>query len=539
MFIDFLQTGVDGEIPQNGLHFYFYQRVFLRACLRYKYTYFVFPRGYSKSFLTVLSLMIKCILYPRCKLFVSSGGKEQSAGIVEEKVTELCRLVPALERELDRRPGKTKEGKDYAVYMFKNGSYFDNVPASEKSRGKRRHGGVLEECVSIDGDILSSVLLPMMNVSRAAMDGKKYPEEPLNSSQVYITTAGYKGTFPYTKLIQLLVWAITEPDVAFVMGGTWRIPVLMGLQEKNQIMKNKHDETFDEATFEREEESRWTGIVEGAYFNGEHFERGRILRKPEYEFSGRSNDKSYYVLSVDVGRTRCASVVTVFKVKPQDVGAPIISLVNMYVLEDENLLDQAVKLKRLFYKYHAETIVIDGNGVGAGLVDAMVKSQDDPETGENYPDFGVENDRDYNGEYKKFVTNRTEMDAMYIIKANAAINTECHANVVTLLGAGKLKFLIDEREARKKLLETQRGKNMSPEERKVYLLPYELTTNLKYEMMNLRQENEGTNIILKQTNKGIPKDKFSSYEYGVYYIKNREGQKKKKKFNAADWLFMN
>lgn len=34
MFIDFLQTGENGEIPEWGLKFYFYQRVFLRACLR-------------------------------------------------------------------------------------------------------------------------------------------------------------------------------------------------------------------------------------------------------------------------------------------------------------------------------------------------------------------------------------------------------------------------------------------------------------------------------------------------------------------------
>jgi hypothetical protein len=36
----------------------------------------VFPRAYSKSFLSVLVLMIRCILYPRAKLFVTSGGKE-------------------------------------------------------------------------------------------------------------------------------------------------------------------------------------------------------------------------------------------------------------------------------------------------------------------------------------------------------------------------------------------------------------------------------------------------------------------------------
>ena len=156
IFIDFL---LDMGNPQE-FKFYFYQRVFLRAAMRYKYVYMVFPRAYSKSFLSVLVLMIRCILYPRCKLFVTSGGKEQAAGIVKEKVTELCGLIPALDREIDRRPGRTREGKDYVCYVFKNGSYFDNIAASEKSRGKRRHGGLIEESVGVDGTILSEVILP-------------------------------------------------------------------------------------------------------------------------------------------------------------------------------------------------------------------------------------------------------------------------------------------------------------------------------------------------------------------------------------------
>jgi hypothetical protein len=76
MFVDFLQGGDSGIIPENGLKFYFYQRVFLRAAMRYKYVYMVFPRAYSKSFLSVLTLMCRCVLYPRAKLFVTSGGKE-------------------------------------------------------------------------------------------------------------------------------------------------------------------------------------------------------------------------------------------------------------------------------------------------------------------------------------------------------------------------------------------------------------------------------------------------------------------------------
>ena len=47
------------------------------------------------------------------------------------------------------------------------------------------------------------------------------------------TTAGWKGTFAYDKLIQFLVWMLTEPEKAIIMGGTWRIPVLVKLLDKN------------------------------------------------------------------------------------------------------------------------------------------------------------------------------------------------------------------------------------------------------------------------------------------------------------------
>ena len=537
MFIDFLQDGGD-PTKEKKLKFFFYQRVFLRAAMRYKYVYMVFPRAYSKSFLSVMVLMCRCILYRRSKLFVTSGGKEQAAGIVKEKVTEICTLVPAFDRELDRRPGKTREGKDYVCYVFKNGSYFDNIAASEKSRGKRRHGGLVEECVGVDGDILSQVIIPTMNVSRLCMDGTTQPDETLNKSQIYVTTAGFKNTFAYDKLIQLLVWMITEPHKAMVMGGTWRIPVLMKLLDKNFLQDLKKDGTFNEASFDREYESKWTGTVADAFFNGEIFDRNRNLQKPEVEHSGRSSAQAFYVLSVDVGRKGCDSVVCVFKVTPQSMGAAYKSLVNIYTFSDEHFEDQAIRIKKLFYKYKARRVVIDANGLGIGLVDYMIKSQIDPNTGDTYPDFGVYNDDELY--YKKYKTNVTEQDAMYLVKATAPINTEAHANAQSQLSSGKVKLLIDERVAKTKLMGTKVGQNMKPEERAEYLKPFTLTSILKEEMMNLREENEGVNIILKQANKGIRKDKFSAFEYGLYYIKQvEENKKRKKKFNAKDWCFMN
>ena len=535
MFIDFM-AGPDGG-PQH-FKLYFYQRIFLRAAMRHKYIYAVFPRAYSKSFLSMMVLMCRAILYPRCKLFITSGGKEQAAGIVKEKVQEICTLIPAFQKEIDWRRGQTLEGKDYVKYVFKNGSYFDNIAARESSRGKRRHGGLIEECVGVDGDILSQVIIPTMNISRMCMDGTTQPDETLNKSQIYITTAGYKNTFPYDKLIQLLVWEIVKPQQSIIMGGTYRIPVLMKLLDANFIKDLKMDGTFNESSFDREYESKWSGTVEDAFFNAEIFDRNRILNQPEYEASGRNSKLASYVLAVDVGRKGCDSVICVFKVTPQSQGGSIKSLVNLYTLSDEHFEDKTIKLKKLYYKYNADRIVIDGNGLGIGLIDYMVKTQIDPETNEIFPDFGVVNDDDLF--YKKYKTSNTVLDAMYIIKANAPLNTEAHAIAKSQLASGKVKFLIDERVAKNKLLAKKKGQTMTPEQRAEELKPFTLTSILKEEMMNLREETEGVNIILKQANKSIRKDKFSAFEYGLYYLKLEEDKKKKrKKFNAKDWCFLN
>ena len=534
MFVDYL---LEMGNPQD-FKFFFYQRVFLRIAMRHQYVYAVFPRAYSKSFLSIMTLMIRCILYPKCKLFVTSGGKEQAAGIMKEKVQEICNLIPAFKQEIDWTRGKTLEGKDYAKYVFQNESYFDNIAARESSRGKRRHAGVIEECVGVDGQILSEVIIPTMNTSRMCMDGSTHPEEQLNKSQLYITTAGYKNTYPYDKLIQFLVWQIVKPEKAMIMGGTYKIPVLVKLLDKNFVKDLKMDGTFNESSFAREYESKWSGTVEDAFFNSESFDRNRILKQPEKEASGRIGKGGFYVLSMDVGRKGCDSVVCVFKVTPQPQGVSLKQLVNIFTLSDEHFEDQCIKVKKLFYKFKAKRLVIDGNGLGIGLLDYLVKPQIDPDTNELFPDFGVYNDED--GYYKKYRTQNCEQDALYIIKANAPINTEAHANAQTQLSSGKVKMLIDERVAKTKLLGTKVGQNMTPEERAEYLKPFTLTSILKEEMMNLREETEGVNIILKQANRGIRKDKFSAFEYGLYYIKHEEdNKKKKKKFNAKEWCFFN
>ena len=522
IFVEFLC----GNNP-NNFKLYFYQRVFLRAVMRHRYAYATFPRAYSKSFLSVLVLMLRCILYPGSHLFVTTGGKEQAAGILKEKQEELCKLIPGLQNELDLTRGKTKTSKDNIELLFKNGSKLDIMAARQSSRGKRATGGLMEECILIDQTLLNEVIIPTMNVDRRLASGERIESETVNKSQIYVTTAGWKNSFAYQKLMQLLIQEIIDPAEAVVLGGTWRVPVMEKLLKKSFIEELKLDGTYNDASFAREYESEWSGDAENAYFSAERFDKHRQLLQPEYEFSNRSAKNAYYVISVDVGRKGCTSEVCVFKVTPQVQGTSLKSLVMLYSYEDEHFENQAIYLKKLFYKYKARTLVIDANGLGIGLVDYMVKAQIDPESGEVLPDFGVINDDE--GFYKKFRTGSTELDAMYLVKANAPINTEAYVYCQGQMNSGKIKFLIDEQQAKVKLMATKKGQEMDAAKRAVELQPFTLTTILREQMLNLVEENEGVNIILKRVSRSVPKDRFSAFIYGLYYIKLEEDRTRKKK----------
>lgn len=378
-----------------------------------------------------------------------------------------------------------------------------------------------------------------MNVDRLLPDGTRHEEEIINKSQIYVTTAGWKNTFPYEKLMMTLLEQVTKKEQSIVMGGTWRIPVAEGLLSHNFVQQLKLDGTYNDSSFGREYESEWSGDAENAYFSSEIFDKYRILLQPEYEYSGRSSKSAYYVLGIDVGRKGCTTEVCVLKVTPQPQGNSIKSLVNLQSWEEEHFEQQAINIKKLFYKYKARTCAIDANGLGIGLIDYMVKSQIDPETGDTLPPFGVDNLDEY-PEYKKFKTPDTEKDAMYLIKANAPINTEAHTYVQTQLSSGKIKFLIDETTAKIKLMETKLGQSMTPEKRAEYLMPFTLTTSLREQMLNLVEDNEGVNIILKQSTRAVLKDKFSAFEYGLLFIKREEDRrKKKKKLDISNLMLFN
>lgn len=117
---------------------FFYQRIVLRAIMRYKEVFVTACRAFSKSFITILAIFLQCVFIPGTKRFICAPNKNQSAQIAKEKIYEIYEKWPLLRREviggeISDTPGNF--GKDYVTIKFRNGSQFDVVGALDSQRG--------------------------------------------------------------------------------------------------------------------------------------------------------------------------------------------------------------------------------------------------------------------------------------------------------------------------------------------------------------------------------------------------------------------
>lgn len=513
-----------------------YQRIFLRAVMRFKNVYVTACRAFSKSFITILGMVLQCIFMPRTKRFICAPMKAQAAQIAKEKLTEIFRAWPLLRREviggdLTEVPGNY--GKDYVTLRFRNGSQFDVVGALESSLGGRRHGGLLDEIKLHDEELVNTVVLPLMNVSRRLPDGTVNPKEP-NQQQICATSAWLKTSFAYIKLIDMFVDSIINPNSTFVFGCDYRVPVMHGLLARDFVNKLKMSPSFNEETFAREYLSIWTGGGDESWFDFDKLQRYRKIKNPEKHANFRVGSNQYYLISVDVGRLSDQTVACIWRVNiVQD--KHYATLVNIFVLgrqaEKKTFQEQAIDIKRLVNDFQPREVVIDCNGLGVGLADVMIQTQID-DNGVEYGPLGFFNNDDY-----KKIQPKNCPTILYSLKANGPLNSKIHGNAYTRVNNGLVRFLIKEQDARSMLLATKTGQRMSLRERVERLLPHEMTTKLFEEMANLRLKRGGTglDIVLEQINAHYPKDKYSAFAYGLWRIKEIEEEqfKRKRRFSSG------
>ena len=522
--------------PQDSsFTLFFYQRITLRALMRFKDIFVTAPRAFSKSFITILAMILQCIFIPGTKRFICAPNKTQAAQIAKEKIVEIYDRWPLLRKEIiggeiSDTPGNF--GKDYVTLKFRNGSQFDVVGALDSQRGGRRHGGLIDEVRDHEEGPINEVVLPLMNVSRRLPDNSVNEKEP-NQQRIFMTSAGVKTSFAYDLLIDDFIDCIIHPESTFVFGCDYRVPVLHSLLDKTYINKLKTSSSFSEDSFAREYASIWSGSSEEAWFNFDKMTKYRKIKNPETHAISRANSEQFYLLSVDVGRLNDQTVCCVFRVNVSSEGKYYATLVNLYVLgrtaETKPFYRQAIDLKKIMRKFNPREVIIDTNGLGLGMADEMVREQVD-EFGNIYPAYGFNNDDDY-----LKIQPKDAIRILYGIKANGPLNSKIHGNAYTRINSGLVRFLIKEQEAKNALLSTKTGQKMTVLQRVKRLMPHEMTTKLFEEMANLRLKKTGSNmdIVLEQINPRYPKDKYSAFAYGLWRIKEIEEEQAKRRRRRA------
>ena len=217
---DLLLDEIQDSEDAKHWHLQPFQRIAIRASMRYRYHFWTATRGTSKSFTIYLAAFLKCMLKPNSNIIISSDIKGTVIKTAEVKFNEFFRHWPLLKNELTTKQDDGKQGQkssnNYYELWFKNGSHL-SVESKDKSRGLRGTDLIIEEAATVDEVSYSEVLVPQLNIARREVDGSFNEEEPI-SSQNFITTARERTVFMYSKLIECTINAVLRPKEFFVWG---------------------------------------------------------------------------------------------------------------------------------------------------------------------------------------------------------------------------------------------------------------------------------------------------------------------------------
>ena len=516
---------VDLITPKSS-HFalFFFQRMIMRCMARGNNSYMFFSRGTSKSFLADLDRYLHCMFIPRHNTTITAGTNKQAAEIAKQKIVDdLWVKFPLLANEMQKRKiaGKLldayKMGADYVEFAFKNGSHLDlgNV------RGLRRESLIFEEIIEQDAVKVNEVYIPLLNKPRTMANGLINPHEP-QSQQIYITTAGYQGTFAYQKLIEILCMAILEPEHYFVLGGTYLIPLKLGLTAQKQIDEVRNSPSFSPASFAREYMSRWSDAPQGAAFSSSvvaALRQVKLIELKDKRSDVAVENNEFYVICADMAKDGSAeTAVGVARVVPKEHYFTY-KFINLLTIPSTDYMEIANEFKKLVLTYDAKLLIYDANGIGAAMRDWLNKETRDKQ-GILYEGLGIINPPDNaSKDLRKYPKEKT---ICYEIKSGGKTGEEIHFFFFSRMSTGAITFPIKLADALSLYSQNKSFTQMSIKRQKHFLQVYQTMDKAEMELRNLDivntsdQLSNTLKIVRRDTS--IQKDFFSMMEYMVYGV---------------------
>lgn len=532
-----------------------YQRIMLRTLARFDENYFCIPRSGGKSFIHILYLYIRAILFPNSPIAIFASTIDQATRIWRQTHKKIMNFFPLLIKFFkdEKEPVFSKNN---ARINFTNGSEITVLALAQTSKGERKIVGGIEEANLINNDLYEDAIAPIFVDHRILPSGCGVINPMEDSQKHRFTTSGFAGSseFSYIK-------NISEKQIncngAFVFGSDWRLIYKAGWVSLKEINRARRK---DESAFRQNYLCQWIGVTEGALIDINKLISSRTLYYNDIFINSVGEKK--FVISVDIsGSGNAKTIASIGEVINNDSTGDVVSvkIIEIQTIEKSSSpSDKSLIIKKIWEKYggnfnqslsNVKAIIIDAQGMGTHIVQELMRNQTD-ENGKIYKsfDFSIDKPTNINTE----PTEKNSPKILYPLNANNTNSTEIHSNFINMFSAGKVSLsvnydrLIEELIKDKMSLKKEETVNIddvykiklpqSLEEIKIQCDQIEAFIREVSNLKSIQNDTNSMRFSVIRNIKTIQKDRFSSIEYLLYYVNKHMNFNKKQNNNLENYI---
>lgn len=527
-----------------------FQKFILYEMFRENYFIYLAARGQGKTMIAAIFCVIYCILYPHSQIIICAPTRGQGNQILE-KIDKLL-LKEFGWGSANMRSEITEKGitinSNKGEIVFRNHSVITVVTASDGARGYRANVLICDEFRLLPKDLIDTILRKTLSSPRiVGYDRNAFPNATEMNKEIYLTSCWYQSSWIYTKVLGYIANMLDDNKKYFICALPYHLSVKENLLMREQVENEMSELDFDEIKWMMEMEALFYSEGNDAFYKYDSLEKCRVLQDAMLQQELYKSQKDVPPLLEDERRILTADIALMSSKKNKNDASAITinrsipirhaERVSQFVSIDtaEGLTTDALglALMRAFYFYNCTDMVLDGNGVGAGVVDFVLKDQYDPAYGVTYKALTCVNNEEIAERCK--VEDATR--ALWVVKGNSSFNTEIALLLRSSIQNGKIRLLTSEFNMQEHFEENIKDyRSMSDADKLKCLKPYVETSMAINEMINLTTDINGSNIKLKEKSTAR-KDRYSSIAYSHWCACQIELEERSKPLDFESYVF--
>lgn len=513
------------------------QRMMLRLDARYGEVYVTGCRGLTKTYIKLLSKMIRGILYPGITMRYNAPSQKQAAALATQAFKQIGTDYPSIAACWMVRNDRgdmfritTAYGSEFTMYAPRGDNCNEIIGEEIAAEGGKE---------AFDMEKYESDILPTCRIIRTVNQKEDRTYIQLQHSYISNASSRQNRAFTVHRHNALKAMRTGEKYAGFVIDYSYITAVCSHLRNLKYIRDMKN--TLTPSDWLREMCARYTGNGENPLLSDETIARSKRLLCMEERHAGDRN--AIYIAAHDVsyvdGRNNaeCADVVLKLTeyddMDKRDKYRKQAVYVDSYPPPKTAYL-QAQKLKKMYFKYclnggNASYLVVDAQNYGTEIVEELMKPSND----------GTPNLCCYNHMRFSEIEQENALPVIYPMKAATRGATDADGEMIAYAQSefehGFVELLtanaIDGIEAYK----DKHGIKSDLGDAEI-MRPYKKTEELCQQISNLKAEVSGLTLKETRKSKAIQRDMWSALKYALRMAQILEGLLKKERYvKSSSW----